>query len=279
MFATSSLAKRIERAEVALVADAVAACARRVPSTQLIDRRVAGGIAAYIEPGCPFNKIAGLGFDGLPSDEDFASVEREFAARSSPLQAEISTLAEPAVAKRLTERGYALVGFENVLGLNLRQWSDADRSSDIDVRPTASGEGPIWLSTVTDGFLHADAFDGPPSHETFARESLERVFNDMLNASGLERYLALRDGAVAGGASLRIHDGIATLCGAATLPEHRRRGVQTALLRERLRIAVERGCDTAVVTTQPASKSQSNVQRAGFALLYARAVLVREWAG
>ena len=52
--------------------------------------------------------------------------------------------------------------------------------------------------------------------------------------------------------------------------------MQSALLRERLAIAVHRGCDLAVVTTQPGSKSQQNVQRQGFDLLYTRAVLVRE---
>ena len=36
------------------------------------------------------------------------------------------------------------------------------------------------------------------------------------------------------------------------------------------------GLDVAVVTTQPGSKSQQNVQRQGFELLYTRAVLVRE---
>jgi len=35
------------------------------------------------------------------------------------------------------------------------------------------------------------------------------------------------------------------------------------------------GCDVAVVTTQPGSKSQENLQRQGFELLYTRAVLVR----
>jgi hypothetical protein len=51
--------------------------------------------------------------------------------------------------------------------------------------------------------------------------------------------------------------------------------VQTSLLRYRLIESARRGCDVAVVTTQPGSKSQENVQRIGFALLYARAILVR----
>jgi hypothetical protein len=64
----------------------------------------------------------------------------------------------------------------------------------------------------------------------------------------------------------------------ATLDEiaHRRRGIQTALLSARLADAAAAGCDIAVVTTQPGSKSQQNVQRQGFDLLYTRAVLIKE---
>ena len=78
------------------------------------------------------------------------------------------------------------------------------------------------------------------------------------------------------GRSLRITDDVAQLTGAATAPEHRRRGVQTALLAARLADAADAGCDIAVVTTAPGSKSQQNVQRQGFHLLYTRAVLVRD---
>jgi ribosomal protein S18 acetylase RimI-like enzyme len=73
---------------------------------------------------------------------------------------------------------------------------------------------------------------------------------------------------------MRIDRGIAQLCGAATLPEQRRRGVQSALLDRRLADAGTAGCDLAVVTTQPGSKSHENVQKFGFELLYTRAVLL-----
>jgi hypothetical protein len=56
-------------------------------------------------------------------------------------------------------------------------------------------------------------------------------------------------------------------------PEFRRRGVQASLLATRLASAAA-GRDFAVVTTGPGSKSQQNVQRLGFQLLYARAILV-----
>jgi hypothetical protein len=36
------------------------------------------------------------------------------------------------------------------------------------------------------------------------------------------------------------------------------------------------GCDIAVITTQPGSKSQQNAQRQGFDFIYTRAVLVKQ---
>ena len=59
-------------------------------------------------------------------------------------------------------------------------------------------------------------------------------------------------------------------------PDHRRRGIQTALLSARLAAAAAAGCDIAVITTQPGSRSQQNAQRQGFDLLYTRAILVRQ---
>ena len=280
MFANASLARRIERAEVGLILDGARAAASRLPQGQPVTIELCGGAAVYTEPGAPFNKVVGLGFDGVPSAETLEDLERRFAQRSAPLQFEISNLANPELARVLTARGYQVVGTENVLGLSITEDLGSrlapQHSPDVEVAPAAPQEAPLWLDAVTEGFLTPDVFDGPPSHETIQREVLERVFGDILAARGFELYLARRGGVVAGGASFRIQDGVAQLSGAATLPAHRRRGVQSALLRHRLLEAVRRGCNVAVVTTQPGSKSQENVQKAGFALLYTRLVLVKE---
>lgn len=276
MFATASLARRIERAEAGLILESVRSAARRVPPDQVVLRDLHGSVAAYVEPGAPFNKVAGLGFDGVPSADALDALEHEFAIRHSPVQVELATLADPDVGRTLTRRGYELVGFENVLGLPLAPSATFEAVPGVDVTRAADDESPAWLDAVATGFMSPDTFDGPPSHEAvIPRDVLDRVFGDTIAAPGFERYLARRGGAIAGGASLRIDDGVAQLSGAATLPEHRRVGVQTALLRHRLTEAARRGCDVAVVTTQPGSKSQENVQKAGFALLYARAILIK----
>jgi hypothetical protein len=46
-------------------------------------------------------------------------------------------------------------------------------------------------------------------------------------------------------------------------------------LRRRLADACEAGCELALLTTSPGSKSQENGHRQGFELLYSRALLVR----
>ena len=274
MFASLLLAARIERAECRLLAASALATRERRPGADVFAAPVGGGIATFTAPGSPLNKVAGLGFDGPLPESDLEAVEKAFGERGSPVQVEVASLGDPSVVRLLTGRGYALVGFENVSGLALPAQRPRPPASDIEVRPSPLPELAVWLDAVLAGFASPDA-EGVPSHESFPRDLMEGVMADMASAQGLSRFLAWRDGVAAGGASLRLHEGVATLCGAATRPEQRRRGVQSALLTARLEVATEAGCDVAVVTTQPGSKSQENVQRQGFDLLYTRAILVR----
>jgi len=123
------------------------------------------------------------------------------------------------------------------------------------------------FATPDVGGVGGDAI--PPSEE------IRRWFNITMSVDGFRGYVARVDGAIAGGGSLRLDGEIAQFSGAGTLPHFRRRGVQTALLRARLADAAAAGCAIGVVLTQPGSKSQQNVQREGFALLYARQLLVK----
>ena len=81
MFATASLARRIERAEMGLVLEGAGAAARRVPAGQMILEEFNGGAAVFVEPGAPFNKTVALGFDGVPAPETLDRLEQLFAAR------------------------------------------------------------------------------------------------------------------------------------------------------------------------------------------------------
>ncbi|MCB9378320.1 MAG: GNAT family N-acetyltransferase [Holophagales bacterium] len=275
LFGSTELVARIERAEARTMADGAAAARAREPAAEAL--ALGGGYATWAAPGSPLNKVVGLGFGPTPTEAEIEAMERFCAERETPVRVELATLAEEGQAARFTARGYQLAGFENVLGLPIDGASPLRIADGVEVEAIGPEQGAVWLDVVVRGFAAPDD-QGVASDEQFPREVLEQAIDGFTGMPGFRRYLARLRGELAGGASMRLVDGIAQLSGAATLPAHRRRGVQTSLLAARLATAREAGCDLAIVTTQPGSKSQENVQRMGFQLLYARAVLVRERA-
>ena len=272
LFCDTALAARIERAEAQLITEWNDATRRRRGDPAGFAIPIAGGVASYAEPDSPINKVAGLGFAGLPNPADFDTVERAFAEHSAPVNVEVASLADPALLELLAGRGYRLVSVENVLGRPLGGFVDRLAPLGIAVQPSGEEEFAAWVDVVVEASLHPDT-QGVPWHEEFPREILENAERDTVGL--VKRYLATLDGVPAGGGSMRITDGIAQLTGAATAPAFRRRGIQSALLTARLADATTAGCDVAVITVQPGSKSQQNAQRRGFDLLYTRAVLVK----
>ena len=269
LFCGIDLARRIEAAEADLIAAATTASRGR--GARGLTMPIGGGFACFAEPGSPMNKVVGAGFGPAPDVAAWEAVERACAEAGAMVQVELSALADPTVGALLTSRGYLFAGIEHVLGLALPV--EQAPVPAVDVRLCAADEFESWVTTVVEGFATPDSA-GVPSHEEFPRDIVARAQNDIA-AAGAVSYLARIDGTVAGGAGMRIADGVAQLTGASTVPAHRRRGVQSALLAARLRVASEAGCDIAVVTTQPGSTSQKNVQAKGFQLLYGRAVLVK----
>jgi GNAT superfamily N-acetyltransferase len=273
LFCDVALASRIERAEADLIARSSDAARHRRRDSTGFATPIAGGVASFAEVDSPMNKVAGLGFAGPPDPAGLDAVERAYAACGAPIQVEVANLADPAVGEMLTGGGYRLVSFENVLGRALDRADKRVTPPGIEVRRSGDDELEAWLDVVADAVAVADT-QGIPTHEEFPRDVVVNAMRDMA-AAGVRRYVGLRGGAFAGGGSMRLAEGLAQLTGAATAPAHRRHGVQTALLSARLADAAAAGCDIAVVTTQPGSKSQQNVQRQGFDLLYTRAVLVK----
>ncbi len=247
----------------------------------------AGGVAAYLEPGAPMNKVSGIGFSDAATAAEIAAlaeIEAAFLARECPVQIELSSLADPSFGPLLTRRGYVLQGFEDVLGIEVQgfdrdaaaaQLAAACRTSDLCIGLSGDDSIPTWVELTVDGFAVPDG-QGVASSESFPRELLQRVMNKFVRTSGFLRYIVTRAGVPAGAGCWRLGpDGIGQMCGAATLPAHRRRGIQSLLLQRRLIDAQERGAEFLTMTTQPGSKSQQNALRAGFSRLFTRAVLVK----
>ena len=273
MFCPADLAARIDRAEarqmIAIADGAAAWDASLRPFVVPVGR----GAAIYAGPGSPTNKMIGIGFGEALDAAILDDVEARFAACDTPVQAEVSVLAEPAVHAQLAARGYRLSGFEHVLGHPLGA-AIAALPEGVAIDAAAPGEVRTLGDVMVEAFASPDV-GGVGGDAIPPPAELRRWFDITMSADGFRGYVARVAGAIAGGGSMRLDGDVAQFSGAATLPRFRRRGVQTALLRARLMEAAAAGCTIGVVVTQPGSKSQQNVQREGFALLYARHLLVK----
>jgi GNAT superfamily N-acetyltransferase len=264
------LARRIELAE----AQAAVACAETSDGTPVDGRAVmsiAGGFAVYCGPNSPITQAVGLGLSGPVSEQEFERLEQFYRSRQEPVRVEICPLADVSLIEQFGGNGYRVTEFSNVMARSLADWNDCrDQSAveDVVIEKVGEKQMEIWTLTVAQGF--SDNF--PVTQEIL------NVMKTFGSGPAVTCFLARIGGEIAGGATLSMRDGVAGLFGASTLPAFRRRGVQTALLRERLNRAASAGCDLAACLTRPASGSQRNVIRENFTVLYTRVKFERAWS-
>jgi len=273
MFADVTLGARIDRAEGRLVAK-MAAEARSNARGGAVILPISGGVSVFAGPRSPMNKVIGLGFDRPLDLNALREIENRWRERDEPVRIELSTLTDPAIAGELSDRGYRLRGFENVLARRLDDLPDPAAFREISIDLVGKDDVSAWFDVAVDSFANMDG-TGSVADDALSREELARSLGDLLGGMAYSRYLARIDGLPVGEAALHVDDRLALLAGSGTLPAYRGRGVQKALVQRRLHDARTAGCDFAVVVTAPGSRSQDNVMRRGFELLYARAILIK----
>ncbi|MGB8475741.1 MAG: GNAT family N-acetyltransferase [Candidatus Acidiferrum sp.] len=255
------LARRVELAEAQAAVECAEALERFRPGSGAAVRRVAGGFAVYSGKDSPITQAVGMGLDGPVAAEEFDRLEEFYRSRGEPVRVETCPLADPSFIDHFAQRGYHVAEFSNVMA---RQVSPDEMCPEppagITIEKVSKDQIDVWTLTVSQGF--AEKF--PVSQE------LLEIMKLFALGPKTECYLARVDGKIAGGATLALHDGVAGLFGASTLPVARRRGVQTALLQRRLARASQAGSDLAVSIAQPGSVSQRNIVQQGFQVLYTR---------
>ena len=213
MFATTQLAARIDRAEAALCAGVVRARGKDPAGALVLP--VAGGQAVFVAHGSPINKVIGLGFDGALDFRELQAVEDAWRERGEPVRVELCGLTDPAIAKTLSDRGYHFHGLENVLARPLAGLVSGDSPAIRVVQAHTADDVNLWKQITVTAFTSMDG-TGSVVDDPMDRAEMEKVMTEMTSAPGFQRYLAWLDGKAVGGASLRIDDGLAQMCGAGT---------------------------------------------------------------
>lgn len=220
----------------------------------------AGAYAVFNGIDSPVTQTFGLGlFEELNAGR-LDTIERFFFDRGSPVLHEVSPFAGVAALALPCERQYRPVELSNVMCRAVERPVTGPRS---DARADVVGpEGTaLWADVLAQGWLHEH-----PEHSDFLVES------GAISAAceGSVRFLAWLDGCAGAAATLFVHEGVALLGGAATVPAMRRRGLQAALIEARVEYAFDHGCDLLMMVAEVGSNSQRNAERNGFRVGYTR---------
>jgi GNAT superfamily N-acetyltransferase len=217
------------------------------------------GALVALGPGRYVNRAIGVGPD--LDDGDVEAIERFFSCRGLPASVELTSWASDATLDRLAARGYRPQWFRSVFAAALPGPDVSPRPDGIEVVEVVEVDDrnlDEWLEVFAEGNEVASAAERAVSDE-FGRAAHR--------TPGAVDLLATVDGRAVGCGSLRMASGVGLLGGAATRSGHRGVGVQSALLRHRIRLAAEQGCDLIAATALPAGVSARNLQRHGLQLV------------
>jgi GNAT superfamily N-acetyltransferase len=230
---------------------------------------IGSGVAAFTEPlfGRKLNHVTGLGMDEAVDPATLAALESAYAARGLGVEIDLCPHAVPSLLAQLAARGYAVNAFSNTYARRLD-----------DVAPAAPPEPGIEVLQGPDAdtlFVEASVAGFSVQAHDRPRELLAALARIAHARDDTALFVARIDGQVAGSAGLSVAETPAGRIGelyiASTLPAFRGRGVQSVLLRARLRAAKAAGCALAVVMARPANASARNTERTGFRLAYTKA--------
>jgi GNAT superfamily N-acetyltransferase len=260
MFSDLALSRRLERAEGRSCVQFAEARRRVSPDSGAEWIEHAGAYAVFDGIGSPITQTFGLGIFEDLSAASLDVMERFFFDRGSPAIHEVSPLVGLAALDLLCARQYRPMEISNVMYRTVEKPPAGDRGG-IKVHVTGPGETQLWTTVSAKGWTH----ERPEILEFFLQTAA--VFAARENSPC---FLAELDGHIGAAGALCIEDGVALFAGAATIPEMRRRGLQGALLQERMRYAFDHGCDLAMMVAEAGSNSQRNAERQGFRIAYTR---------
>ncbi len=263
IYIDKDLSKRLERTEMLENADVVETRSRVDPGSGACWAEIGGAYAMFDDVESPITQTFGLGMFQDVDAGVLEQIEQFFQERGARVAHEVSPMADQSILKLFADRKYRPVELTAVMFQELDPAAPPRTpiNPDIQTRIISEDEADIWAGVAAAAWGAED-------------ESLRGFMLDFgkvvaRTAGGLP-FIAELDGAAIASGGFAIYDDVCILSGAATIPEARRRGAQSALLTARLNYAAANGCRLAMMCAHPGSQSQKNAQKNGFLIAYTR---------
>lgn len=277
MIVSGDAAGRVEQVEIDYLRIRTGALAGVPGNPYGAEARPAGTGWAFLAAGLPgpfFNHVLGLSAGSAePAGRlaaTLAGLARWYAAHGLPLRADVTPAqASPQLFAALTAQGLSQTGFYAGLYAEVPAGSGVPGLATplVQARPVAPA-GVEEAEPEEFARLYAAGFGFPAARQAGMAASIAVLAGRTDTAF----YRARLGPQTAGVGLLFRASGTGYLATAATLPEFRGRGVQTALVRHRLAAARDCGCDLVAGHAAAGSVSQRTMERCGLRLAFTKAL-------
>lgn len=220
---------------------------------------LSGGAACFSGFNSYLSQVVGWGFSTQPKQfkSEIETIERFYRAQNHPrVDIELCPFVGNELTVFLSERGYRVTELNNVSVLNLETYEPVEQVAELfDIREVESSRLNEWATKVALGFGYPEA---------------KRQFFRYAQANGVNAFAAYEQDTIVAGATIATYGDFGDLGVTSTLSEYRGNGLQKKLLHTRLNFAKKQGISYALVTTEPGTVSDANIQKIGFHCAYTR---------
>ncbi|XEC97364.1 GNAT family N-acetyltransferase [Paenibacillus tarimensis] len=256
-------ARRIQQSEIDYFTSRISSIAERSGNPEGVEIKELGNTMAFYIRNMPwgtFNSVKGFSFEDMDRLEE---IIRFYNDRQRGFQLDVNPAgSQPELFKCLAAHGLYQEGFHAVLyGLPRREMPDLP--ANIEIREVINKDDfDLYAEIHCIGFgMSVD------NKHHFVNNNI-----GLLNRPGWKIFMAFLNDKPAAVGVMHIKNSIASCTLAATAPEYRRQGLQSALLQTRMHEAFKADCELVVAQADFGSTSQNNMQRAGMQIAWTRAV-------
>jgi GNAT superfamily N-acetyltransferase len=252
--------------------------ARMLADVTPLVRPFAGGVMGFHEPGSWQNQACGVGLAGLVDEHEIVELIEFYESRGVEPRIELSPFADESLIAGLAAHGFVIREFEQVLARELLAGEDLEaalphgRPAGLELRTLDKTDAELVdraVEVTLRGFF--------PTGE-IPRAMFEACVRTNLLPTTIT-LLAWLEGELVAAGSLSLGDRVASLMGVSTRSQFRGRGIQQALIVERLALARGRGCVLATIGSRPNLSTERNAMRLGFAVAYSKVIVARPGPG
>lgn len=256
----AALARRHDEVESAAYRDMFAAAPRELAQALGLETRDIAGATLLIAPGLPatiFNRVIGLGNGAMATDTDLEAIAGAYAragVRNWWIQATPGEHFDRLCAL-LTAHGFTVAGRRSWA----KMWRGTAAAPDVQtaarVRPAKEADGAQVAEVL------GTAFGMPASGAPW--------FAELVKRPGWLTTAAVMEGKVIGAGMLHLQGDAAWMGIGGVLPDARRAHAHRAVMAERIRVAIGRGCtgiytETGEPTGNEPNPSLRNMEACGF---------------